>query len=175
VVGAREEAPNIVCIRVRIVIGVISIDIVKDKKPVGIVLLSKPAHDLSDNYINVDVPVCTECPTRLGDLALWDPACAIRNAPHQAILAPSIQPEHGTKLTVMLAGKLNGQLRLTYPTEPMKHKYLLSIALPFREESSFQLCHLGWSSYKFAHSRDTFEAKECSIFSKVYINVQLHD
>jgi hypothetical protein len=89
-VGDREVAPNIICIGVELVIAVISIDIVEDKQPVGIVLLSKPAHDLLDNYINVVVAVCKVCPTQIGDLTLWDPARGTRNAPLNAILAASI-------------------------------------------------------------------------------------
>jgi hypothetical protein len=68
-VGAREVAPHIVYIGVGIVIAVISIDIVEDKQLVGVVLLSKPAHYLSDNYIDVVVIVYGVCPTRLGNLA----------------------------------------------------------------------------------------------------------
>jgi hypothetical protein len=60
-IGAREVAPNIVCIGVRIVIAIISIDIVEDKQPVGVVLLNKPAHDLLDNYIDAAVLVYRVC------------------------------------------------------------------------------------------------------------------
>ena len=71
-------------------IAVISFDIIEDKQLVGIILLSKPAYNLLDNYMNVAVPVRRVYPTQLGNLTLWDPAYVTRNASYQAVLAPSI-------------------------------------------------------------------------------------
>jgi len=89
-VGSREVASHIVCTGVGIVRAVFSINIVEDKQPVGVILLSKLAYYLSDNYIDIAVTVCRVCPTRFGNLAFWDPARRTRNAPLKAILAPPI-------------------------------------------------------------------------------------
>ncbi len=52
----ERVAPNIVCIGIGILIAIISIDIIKDKQPVGIALLSELAYDLLDDCIDIAVP-----------------------------------------------------------------------------------------------------------------------
>jgi hypothetical protein len=79
-IGTREVAPNIVRIRIRIVIAIISIDIIEDEQPISIVPLSKPAHDLLDDYIDIALPIYRVFSTQIGNLTFWDPARATRNA-----------------------------------------------------------------------------------------------
>jgi len=71
---------------------------------------------------------------------------------------------------VVSPGELDCQLRLACSAKAMEHKDLLSLVLPLWQEHSFKLYHLGLSVYKRAHSRNTFEAEDRSIFSKIYID-----